>query len=50
LTRIHQIAGRLDDTGQAITLYHDMLGAHYIASFDPPGLVFFDFEGTRLLR
>jgi methylmalonyl-CoA/ethylmalonyl-CoA epimerase len=26
-----------------------VLGAHYVARFDPPGLAFFDFSGVRLL-
>ncbi len=26
-----------------------MLGADYVARFDPPGLLFFDFDGVRVL-
>lgn len=29
--------------------YRDVLGATHLASFDPPGLVFFDVGGVRLL-
>ena len=49
LTRIHQVAARLDDPGQTRSFYEELLGARYLAHFDPPGLLFFDFGGTRLL-
>jgi methylmalonyl-CoA/ethylmalonyl-CoA epimerase len=49
LQRIHQIAVFAQDLDEAITFYRDILGATYITRFDPPGLVFFDFNGTRLL-
>jgi methylmalonyl-CoA/ethylmalonyl-CoA epimerase len=49
LTQIHQIAAHTRDLDEAIAFYRDVLGAHFIASFDPPGLAFFDFEGVRLL-
>jgi methylmalonyl-CoA/ethylmalonyl-CoA epimerase len=49
LEHIHQIAVFAKDLDEAITFYRDILGATYITKFDPPGLVFFDFEGTRLL-
>ena len=49
LDRIHQIAVFARDLEEAITFYRDTLGATYLAKFDPPGLVFFDFAGTRLL-
>jgi len=49
LEHIHQIAVFAKDLEEAITFYRDTLGATYITKFDPPGLVFFDFGGTRLL-
>ena len=49
LDRIHQIAIYARDLDEAIGFYRDQLGARLIAKFDPPGLVFFDFSGTRLL-
>ena len=49
LEDIHQIAVFAKDLDEAITFYRDILGATYITRFDPPGLVFFDFGGTRLL-
>jgi methylmalonyl-CoA/ethylmalonyl-CoA epimerase len=49
LERIHQIAVFARDLDEAIAFYRDTLGASYLAKFDPPGLVFFDFAGTRIL-
>jgi methylmalonyl-CoA/ethylmalonyl-CoA epimerase len=49
LDRIQQIAVYARDLDEAITFYRDKLGAKYITKFDPPGLAFFDFSGTRLL-
>ena len=49
LSRISQIAIRGDDLDQARSFYEDLLGAAFIACYDPPGLLFFNFEGTRLL-
>jgi methylmalonyl-CoA/ethylmalonyl-CoA epimerase len=49
LHRIHQIAIHARDLAEAVTFYRDTLGAKYIATFDPPGLAFFDFSGVRLL-
>ncbi len=46
---IHQIAQRATDLDRAIAFYRDLLGARFIARFDPPGLAFFDLDGTRLL-
>jgi methylmalonyl-CoA/ethylmalonyl-CoA epimerase len=44
-----QVAQRADDLGRASAFYADMLGAQPLATFDPPGLVFFDLGGVRLL-
>ena len=29
--------------------YRDVVGARFVACFDPPGLLFFDFDGVRVL-
>ena len=44
-----QIAQKADDLARAAAFYADLLGAEPTATFDPPGLVFFDLEGVRLL-
>ena len=46
---LHQVAQHVDDLGRAVTFYRDMLGLPLIATFDPPGLAFFDLGGARLL-
>jgi catechol 2,3-dioxygenase-like lactoylglutathione lyase family enzyme len=47
--RAVQIAQHAADLPRATAFYTDLLGAPPIASFDPPGLVFFDLGGQRLL-
>jgi len=49
LTRLHQVAARSGDLEDSLAFYRDKLGARFIAKFDPPGLLFFDFNGVRLL-
>ena len=49
VNRIHQIAVFARDLEEATLFYRDTLGATFLAQFDPPGLVFFDFGGTRIL-
>ena len=49
LNQIRQISVYAKDLDEAITFYRDKLGAKFLQKFDPPGLVFFDFSGTRLL-
>jgi len=49
LDRIHQIAVFARDLDEATIFYRDTLGATFLAKFDPPGLVFFDIGGTRIL-
>ena len=44
-----QIAQRAEDLGRATAFYADLLGAEPLATYDPPGLVFFDVGGVRLL-
>src|SRR4051794_11724559 len=43
-----QVAQRADDLGRATAFYRDLLGAEPLATFDPPGLVFFDLGGGGL--
>ena len=47
--RLVQIAQKADDLARATEFYTLLLGAPPTASFDPPGLVFFDLDGVRLL-
>lgn len=49
LTRLHQIAAHSEDLDASLAFYQDVLGARLLARFDPPGLLFFDFSGVRLL-
>ncbi len=44
-----QVAQRAEDLERATRFYTDLLGRGPTASYDPPGLVFFDLGGTRLL-
>lgn len=44
-----QVAQRAEDLERAARFYADLLGADPVATFDPPGLVFFDLDGLRLL-
>ena len=47
--RLVQVAQRAEDLSRASAFYADLLGAEPRATFDPPGLVFFDLDGLRLL-
>jgi len=47
--RIVQIAQRAEDLDRATAFYAALLGAEPTAAYDPPGLVFFDLDGVRLL-
>ena len=47
--RAVQIAQHADDLDRAADFYADLLGAAPSATYDPPGLVFFDLDGVRLL-
>lgn len=47
--RLVQVAQRAEDLTRATAFYSDLLGTAPTASFDPPGLVFFDLAGVRLL-
>jgi len=47
--RIHQVSLVYTDMAESRHFYEKILGAKFLVQFDPPGLVFFDFCGTRLL-
>ena len=47
--RIHQIAMHVEDLDAAEAFYRAVVGADFVARFDPPGLLFFDFDGVRVL-
>ena len=47
--RLVQVAQRAVDLDRATAFYADLLGGEPLATYDPPGLVFFDLDGTRLL-
>lgn len=49
MPRLVQVAQRAVDLTRATAFYADLLGRAPAASFDPPGLVFFDLDGVRLL-
>lgn len=46
---LHQVAMGAVDLDRATAFYADLLGQEPMARYDPPGLVFFDLGGTRLL-
>jgi methylmalonyl-CoA/ethylmalonyl-CoA epimerase len=48
-TRLVQVAQGVQDLARASAFYADLLGAQPLATYDPPGLVFFDLHGVRLL-
>ena len=43
------MAQHADDLDRAAAFYTELLGARPVARFDPPGLLFFDLGGVRLL-
>ena len=47
--QIYQIAMHVEDLDATEAFYRDVVGAEFIARFDPPGLAFFDFDGVRVL-
>jgi methylmalonyl-CoA/ethylmalonyl-CoA epimerase len=48
-SRLIQVAQRAEDLTRAADFYRRLLGSEPTGVFDPPGLVFFDLGGTRLL-
>ena len=47
--KVTQIAQHAEDLERAAGFYSTLLGAAPAAVFDPPGLLFFDLDGVRLL-
>jgi len=47
--RLVQVAQRAEDLDRAAAFYTDLLGTEPTGRFDPPGLLFFDLDGVRLL-
>ena len=47
--RIYQVAMHVADLDATQAFYRDVVGADFVARFDPPGLLFFDFDGVRVL-
>ena len=47
--RLVQAAQRVEDLERASAFYSDLLGVPPTATYDPPGLVFFDLVGVRLM-
>ncbi len=47
--RIYQIAMHVEDLDAIEAFYRDVVGAEPVARFDPPGLLFFGFDGVRVL-
>jgi methylmalonyl-CoA/ethylmalonyl-CoA epimerase len=44
-----QIAQHAEDLDRAAQFYTELLGSGPVARYDPPGLLFFDLGGVRLL-
>ncbi|WP_458113910.1 methylmalonyl-CoA epimerase [Arthrobacter sp. R1-13] len=44
-----QVAQRAIDLNRAASFYSELLGTRPTGLFDPPGLLFFDLQGVRLL-
>jgi len=44
-----QVAQRAEDLDRAVRFYERLLGEPAVARFEPPGLVFFQLQGVRLL-
>jgi len=47
--RLVQVAQRVEDLDRASAFYADLLEVEPAATYDPPGLVFFDLVGVRLM-
>ncbi|HWI30614.1 MAG TPA: VOC family protein [Microbacterium sp.] len=47
--RLEQVALHADDLDRASDFYTTLLECDPVARFDPPGLLFFDLDGVRLL-
>jgi len=49
MSRLVQVALRATDLDRAAAFYAELLGAEPSGRFEPPGLLFFDLDGVRLL-
>ncbi len=49
ITRLHQVAAHAGEPDDMCRFYRDVLRAKFIAEFNPPGILFFDFNGVRLM-
>ena len=49
VTALCQVAQHVEDLDRATAFYRDVLGLRHITTFEPPGLSFFELNGTRLL-
>jgi methylmalonyl-CoA/ethylmalonyl-CoA epimerase len=49
LMSLVQVAQRAEDLERAARFYAQLLGREPSATYDPPGLLFFDLDGVRLL-
>lgn len=49
MPRLVQVAQRATDLAGTTAFYAELLGVEPVATFDPPGLAFFDLDGVRLL-
>ena len=47
--KLTQVAQRATDLDRAAAFYSKLLGSEPVARFDPPGLLFYSLDGTRLL-
>lgn len=47
--RLIQVAQHAQDLDRAAAFYTQLLGVRPTAIYDPPGLLFFDLDGVRLL-
>jgi len=47
--KLLQVAQHAEDLDRASAFYESVLGARPVARFEPPGLLFFDLGGVRLL-
>ena len=46
---LRQVAQPSRDLVRSVAFYRDVLGATHIATFNPPGLAFFEIGGVRLM-
>jgi methylmalonyl-CoA/ethylmalonyl-CoA epimerase len=49
MVALRQVSLPVGDLQRAAAFYRDVVGLREIARFEPPGLVFFDLDGVRLL-